>query len=72
MDGYINGITSDEILSILNDDWHRFISLIFKLRIKDWKKVYSLKVKLKEMERENKIQTKVLYGKTYWRKLKNE
>jgi len=41
---------------------------IFK--INDMNKVNSLRIKLKEMGRENKIQTKVQNGQTFWRKLK--
>jgi DNA topoisomerase VI B subunit len=63
-------ITSEKILKVLTDEWQTIKHLIFKLKIKDMMDARYLQLKLKELERKDKVLVESKMGKRQW-KLKN-
>jgi len=60
-------ITTEKIFSILNDEWQSIKHLIFRLGISDMMDARLLQVKLKQLERENKVLVNIQSGKKYWK-----
>ncbi|MFW9818524.1 MAG: hypothetical protein ACFFE5_02845, partial [Candidatus Thorarchaeota archaeon] len=63
-------ITTEKILNVLSDEWQTIKHLIFKLKIKDMMDARYLQLKLKELERKDKVLVESKMGKRQW-KLKN-
>ena len=60
-------LTSERIISVLNYEWQNIKNLISKLKIKDIDDARYLKLKLKELERKNKLKFKEISGISHWR-----
>lgn len=60
-------ITTEKTFSILNDEWQSIKHLIFRLGISDMMDARLLQVKLKQLERENKVLVNIQSGKKYWK-----
>jgi len=60
-------ITTEKILSILDQEWQSIKHLIFKMRISDMMDARLLQVKLKQLERENQVLVDIQGGKKYWK-----
>lgn len=60
-------ITTEKIFSILYDEWQSIKHLIFRLGISDMMDARLLQVKLKQLERENKVLVNIQSGKKYWK-----
>ncbi|MFX0023125.1 MAG: hypothetical protein ACFE9S_12430 [Candidatus Hermodarchaeota archaeon] len=63
-------ITTEKILNVLSDEWQTIKHLIFKLKIKDMMDARYLQLKLRELERKDKVLVESKMGKRQW-KLKN-
>jgi len=60
-------ITSEKIVSTLNNEWQSIKHLIFKIGISDMMDARLLQVKLKQLERENQVLVNIQGGKKYWK-----
>jgi hypothetical protein len=60
-------ITTDKILQVLSDEWQNIKHLIFKLKIKDMMDARYLQLKLKELERKDKIIVDIKIGRKHWK-----
>ena len=56
-------INDESIIRVLNYDWQTVRDIIFKLKIRDMMDARYLQIKLKQMERQGKILTKVKMGR---------
>jgi hypothetical protein len=60
-------ITTEKILNVLSDEWQTIKHLIFKLKIKDMMDARYLQLKLKELERKDKVLVESKMGKRQWK-----
>jgi hypothetical protein len=60
-------ITTESIIEALTNEWQTIKHLIFKLRIKDMMDARFLQIKLKELERKNKVNVDIKKGKKHWK-----
>ena len=60
-------ITTEKILNVLSDEWQTIKHLIFKLKIKDMMDARYLQLKLKELERKEKVLVESKMGKRQWK-----
>ncbi len=60
-------ITTGKILKVLSDEWQTIKHLIFKLKIKDMMDARYLQLKLKELERKDKVLVESKMGKRQWK-----
>ena len=61
-------ITTEKILDVLTNDWQTIKHLIFKLKIKDMMDARYLQLKLKELERKDKVVVEIKMGKKHFKK----
>ncbi len=60
-------ITTEKILKVLSDEWQTIKHLIFKLKIKDMMDARYLQLKLRELERKDKVLVESKMGKRQWK-----
>ncbi len=60
-------ITTDNIMSVLSKEWQTVKHLIFKLKIRDMMDARYLQIKLKQLEREEKVIVDIKKGKKHWK-----
>ncbi|TFF95033.1 MAG: DNA topoisomerase VI subunit B [Promethearchaeota archaeon] len=61
-------ITTERIVDALSkDEWQPITSLIFKLKIKDMMDARFLQIKLKDLERKDKVLVDIKKGKKHWK-----
>ena len=60
-------VTTERILDVLSDEWQTIKHLIFKLKIQDMMDARYLQIKLKQLEREERVLVDVKMGKKSWK-----
>ena len=60
-------VTTERILEVLSNEWQTVKHLIFKLKIQDMMDARYLQIKLKQLEREEKLLVEVKMGKKSWK-----
>jgi len=60
-------VTTENLMDSLSTEWQNIKDLIFKMRLRDMMDARYLQVKLKELERKESIEMKIIMGKSHWR-----
>jgi len=60
-------VTTERIIEVLSNEWQTIKHLIFKLKIQDMMDARYLQIKLKQLEREEKVLVDVKMGKKSWK-----